>query len=230
MAALSATDRSAQSASAGGIWDNVLSADQLEFNLEPGSSLFCEGDDADCVYEVLKGVVCSYSLLSDGRRQVVGFAYPGDLVGLCHQPIHQASCDSVSTARVRSIARSRLFDIINEQPELGSRLLECVTGQLAGMQRHFVLLGRKCAQEKLATFLLALAQRYGSEDNGTVTLILPMTRSDIADYLGLTVETVSRSFTKLRAAGIVVLPQSTTVHICNMLKLKNVAEITDGRF
>ncbi|MEM7428227.1 MAG: helix-turn-helix domain-containing protein [Pseudomonadota bacterium] len=208
----------------GGLWDDILTGGMVELTLGTGEPLFCEGDEADFVYEVTAGVVCSYTLLPDGRRQVTGFAYAGDIVGLGHHETHQTNCDAIGEARVRSIPRSRLMKVANERPQFGMRLLECASSQLAGMQDHFMLLGRKCAQEKLASFLLALARRFGGTDAAEARFDLPMTRGDIADYLGLTIETVSRSFTKLKRAGIVDLPQSSTVHVRDMMALEDAAE------
>ncbi len=227
MYSASEINRPAITAHTTGLWNGVLETGQVELNLRAGEPLFCEGDDAEFVYEVLDGVFCCYSLLPDGRRQVTGFVHPGDIIGLGSQDTYHTSCDAVCDATVRSIPRSRLMKVAEERPELGSRLLDCATEQLAGMQQHFVLLGCKSAQEKLASFLLTLARRYAGEDAEEVTFILPMTRSDIADYLGLTIETVSRTFTKLRNAGVIDLPQSTTVHVRDIFCLEEMAEPMD---
>ena len=214
----------------GGLWDSLLSTDPVELSIRAREPLFFEGDDADFVYEILSGTVCSYALLPDGRRQVTGFSFAGDIVGLSDQDTHCTSCDAVGAARVRSIPRSRLWKTAEERPELSIKLLECAAGQLANMQQHFVILGRKSAVEKLASFLLTLARRFGGEDADEVTITLPMTRADIADYLGLTIETVSRTFTKLRAAGVIDLPQNNLVHVRDMLKLEDVATAMDEGF
>ena len=219
------TERSATTTSENALWDGVLSTGQVELKLRAGEPLFCEGDDADFVYEVLDGAVCSYSLLPDGRRQVIEFSFPGDIVGLGHQDIHHTTCDALGSVRVRSIPRSTLLNVAKQQPELGSKLLRCATDQLAGMQYHFVALGRKSAVEKVASFLLIIAKRFGGEDADKVTFTLPMIRADIADYLGLTLETVSRSLTKLKNAGIIDLPQSAIVQVHDMLELE---ELTEG--
>lgn len=227
MYSVSEIKRPANTTQTASLWNGLLETGQAEMNVRAGEPLFFEGDEADFVYEVLDGVFCCYSLLPDGRRQVTGFVHPGDIIGLGSQATYHTNCDAVCDAMVRSIPRSRLMRVAEERPELGSRLLNCATEQLAGMQQHFVLLGRKSAKEKLASFLLTLARRYAGEDAGEVTFVLPMTRSDIADYLGLTIETVSRTFTKLKTAGVIDLPQSTTVHVRDILRLEETAEAMD---
>ncbi len=211
-------------------WDNLLSNDQVELNLQSGEALFCEGDDADFVYEIVTGTVCSYALLPDGRRQVTGFAFEGDIVGLGDPEFYQTSCDAVGSAKVRSIPRSKMMKFAEERPEFSTKLLNCATTQLARMQDHFVVLGRKSAMEKLASFVLTLAKRFGAPEANEITFSLPMTRADIADYLGLTIETVSRSFTKLRATGVIDLPQSNRVHVTDMFELEGMADAADNEF
>jgi len=198
-----------------------------EFQLRPHASIFMEGDDAEFVYEVLEGVVCCYCLLADGRRQVLSFSIPGDLVGLVQGDLHRYSTEALCPTRVRSIPRSALLKIAAERPEVGQKLLQFATSRLAMMQDHFVMLGRKSALEKVASFLLALADNAGVRNAEEAILDLPMTRADIADYLGLTLETVSRTLTKLKVAGAINLAQPHKVMIRDMWQLEDFAE-ADG--
>lgn len=198
-----------------------------EFHLRSHAPIFMEGDDAEFVYEVLEGVVCCYCLLADGRRQVLSFSFPGDLLGLVQGDTHRYSTEALCAVRLRCIPRSALLKTAVERPELGQKLLQFATSRLAVMQDHFVMLGRKSALEKVASFLLALADHAGARDDGTATLELPMTRADIADYLGLTLETVSRTLTKLKVAGAIDLPQPHKVMVRNMSQLEEFAE-ADG--
>lgn len=182
--------------------------------------IFCEGDDADFLYEVLDGVICSSRLLSDGRRHVISFSYPGDLVGLSHKESYRFSCDAVSPAKVRVIPRNAILNAVKDRPDLGEKLLQSAADQLAEMHDHAVMLGCKSAIEKVTSFLLVLAKRRADGEE----IHLPMTRTDIADYLGLTVETVSRNLTKLRLQGVIDLPEAHTVLIRDMGRLNDLAD------
>lgn len=224
MFAQTATHADAPIAADFSFWNNAATTTASSvLSLDHTESLFFEGDDADFVYEVVEGVVASYSILSDGRRQIHGFFFPGDLLGLSPDGEYHANTCAIGKIRVRSIPRSKLMRTAMERPEVAAKLLECATSQLVGMQNHFVLLGRKCAKEKVASFLHALAVRYKQDGAQTVSFRLPMSRTEIADYLGLTIETVSRTITKLRIAGVIDLPHSSTVEVRNIKKLEAVA-------
>lgn len=189
--------------------------------------LFSEGDPGGKYYEVLEGVVCSFRILHDGRRQILSFSYPGDIVGIGHEQECKCSCESVRNAAVRCIPSTSVQNSVEEQLELTRKLLDVAKTELAGMHDHFVMVGRKSSIEKIASFLLALAKRNGNEDARNVTFQLPMTRTDIADFLGLTIETVSRRLTMLRKLGVIDLPQITTVHVRDMDRLEELAEVDD---
>jgi len=189
--------------------------------------LFSEGDEGGKYYEVLEGVVCSFRVLHDGRRQILSFNYPGDIVGIGHEHECKCSCEAVSMAKVSCIPTATLHRSIQAKPELAQKLLNIATSELASMHDHFVMVGRKSATEKLASFLLALARREADEDASSATFHLPMTRTDIADFLGLTIETVSRRFTALRKLGVIDLPQTTMVHVRDMVQLEELADGDD---
>lgn len=196
--------------------------------LERHEMLFSEGDDGGKYYEVLEGVVCSFRILHDGRRQILSFNYPGDIIGIGHEQECKCSCEAVSKAAVRSIPTARLHRVIQDRPELAQKLLSVATTEIASMHDHFVMVGRKSATEKLASFLLALARRDADDDATSATFDLPMTRTDIADFLGMTIETVSRRFTSLRKSGVIDLPQTSRVHVRDMLWLEELAEGEDA--
>lgn len=214
------------------VWSAANAPTHSLTSLEHTECLFFQGDPADYVYEVVEGVVASYSILGDGRRQILGFFFAGDMLGLSPDGEYHADTCAIGKATVRSIPRSMLMRTAKERPDIAAKLLESATSQLVGMQDHFVLLGRKCAKEKVASFLFALAKRYGgkSESDKSVTFRLPMSRAEIADYLGLTIETVSRTMTKLRIAGVINLPHSSTVEIPNLEKLEELAGNEDHSF
>jgi len=189
--------------------------------------LFTEGDRGGKYYEVLEGVMCSFRILHDGRRQILSFSYPGDIVGIGHEQECKCSCESVKNATVRCIPSATMQTSVEAQLELTQKLLDVAKNELAGMHDHFVMVGRKSSVEKIASFLLALARRADNGDGQDVTFQLPMTRTDIADFLGLTIETVSRRLTMLRKLGVIDLPQITTVHVRDMERLEELAEVDE---
>lgn len=209
-------------------WTEIPATQQVQ-EFEAHIPLFFEGDEAGFVYEMLEGVVCCYRMLSDGRRQVFSFCYPGDLIGLVRGKYHRCSTETLSPARIRRVPKSMLLKTASKRPELGRKLLQFATTELAEMQDHFVILGRKSALEKVASFVYALAQKQTDEQAKSATFDLPMTRTDIGDYLGLTLETVSRSLTKLKIAGAIDLPQPSIVAVRDMIKLRDSAEEENNR-
>ncbi len=191
-------------------------------------ALFCEGDEAGFVYEVLEGILCNYRLLTDGRRQIISFSYPGDLIGLGSGATHHYSCDAISGAKVHSMSKGSLLAAAQIQPELGRKLFQAAASELTDMHDFFVLLVRKSAIEKVASFLLCLAHQYQEEDERMVAFDLPMARVDIADFLGLTIETVSRNLTRLKVLDVIDLPQKSHVVIRDMLRLKELSDEDGG--
>ena len=186
--------------------------------------LFGEGDRTGYLYEILEGVVCAYKLLPDGRRQVISFSYPGDLVGLGSSDTHAFGAETVSAAKIRCISDATVRRTIEQQPEFGRRLLDATGVELARIRNQLLTLGRRSAIERLASFLLEAGERNGDPVEGGLVVDLPMSRADIADFLGLTIETVSRNLTKLRISGVIDLPQPTKVVIPDISRLQDVAE------
>ena len=166
-----------------------------------------QGDAADAVYTVTGGTVCLYKLLPDGRRQVVGFLLPGDFMGLALSERYAFCADAVGPVAACRFGRGAFTALTDRKPHLLRRLHEAATHELSLAQDHMVLLGRRTAEEKVAAFLVGLRDRRRRLGGGGVTIPLPMTRGDIADYLGLTIETVSRTISRLaRAKSILVVP------------------------
>jgi CRP/FNR family nitrogen fixation transcriptional regulator len=181
--------------------------------------LFCEGDEADCFFKVISGAVCSYKLLSDGRRQIDAFHLPGDFFGLEAGDIHRFSVEAVAPGQVLVFRRSRLPAVVREDPAFGEEVMSAVLTNLERAQDHMLLLGRKTAQEKMATFLLGMAERLSDDDEH---FDLPMPRADIADHLGLTIETVSRTLTQFVRSGLIrLMPAGRSIALCNKMALKN---------
>lgn len=185
-----------------------------EARLKPGGYLYFEGDKVDWLYQVTSGVVRLTRLLADGRRQVIAFGYPGDIVGFPADDLHHTDCESLTDARLQ---RFRLTHLENGEgdPKLHGALMRAALREISAMQDHFMMLGRKSATEKLASFLCVLAERVGEDLGAYRQITLPMRRSDIADFLGLTTETVSRTFTHLRKSKIIAIDNKHTIIIQN---------------
>lgn len=187
----------------------------------PGMNLFFEGDDADSVFEVVSGTLRLYKVLIDGRRQIIGFVSGGRLLGIAPQRQYLCSAEAVTPLTVRRYKRPAFERRIDEEPGLARRILAELSDELCMAQDQMLLLGRKSATEKVASFLLSLAT--GQDGDVAAHIDLPMGRGDIADYLGLTVETVSRTFTKLRNDGLIALPSPNSVEVLDAEQLEEVA-------
>ena len=165
--------------------------------IRPGKHLFLEGDSATRIYEVATGVLRLTRILEDGRRQVIAFCYPGDTVGFPSDGRYHTDCDALAPSTLIVHQRTNL-EKEKGDAALHQRLLQAALREISDMQDHFIMLGRKSSTEKLAPFLNILAQRVGTSLGDFTQVELPMTRADIADFLGLTTEMVSRTFTQLR--------------------------------
>lgn len=172
--------------------------------LKAGAYLYFEGDDVERLFQIESGVVRLTRVLEDGRRQVIAFGYPGDVIGFPANGCHHTDCDALTCAELTPIPRKAL-DNCRLDPELHAALMIAAMNEISAMQDHFMMLGRKSAPEKVASFLRVLLERIGALDNEPPTIDLPMSRSDIADFLGLTTETVSRCITALRNAHVIRL-------------------------
>jgi CRP/FNR family nitrogen fixation transcriptional regulator len=173
----------------------------VTLRLGRGEELFAEGEAAEYFYKVAAGTLRTYKLLSDGRRQIDAFHLPGDIFGIEAGADHRFSADAVSDATVVAYRRSALDRLTREYPGFGEQVMTSMIRNLERAQDHMLLLGRKTAQEKIATFLLDLAERLHEDDH----VELPMLRSDIADHLGLTIETVSRTLAEFARKGLIKL-------------------------
>lgn len=193
---------------------------------EAKEHVFREGDAASHVYKVEIGHVCIYKMLPDGRRQVIDFAYPGDLIGLGAMGEHANNAQATSRTRIRCIPTAVLHRTVRDDARLGLKLYEAVSRELSAARELLFTVCQRTATERIAAFLLALSRRNERNGEDPLEFVLPMTRVDIADFLGLTIETVSRTFTKLRTDGVIDLSQSVLVTIEDIDRLK---EIADGR-
>lgn len=178
-------------------------AGQTIERLESGEALFWQGDTAHDLFEIVSGALRTVRVLSDGRRVITGFLFPGDLVGVSPKDRYPATVEAITPARVRRLARRHFEDVVERRPGLRPQVIERLCDEMTAAQEQVVLLARKSAEERVASFLLALARRGGEEPYAGCRLFLPMTRLDVADYLGLTIETVSRIMTRLATRGII---------------------------
>ncbi|MDJ0637749.1 MAG: helix-turn-helix domain-containing protein [Paracoccaceae bacterium] len=193
--------------------------------LKADSYLYFEGDEVSHLYQIESGVVRLTRVLEDGRRQVIAFGYPGDIIGFPANGLHHTDCDALTESRLIPIAR-RALDDSRVDPELHAALMEAALQEISAMQDHFMMLGRKSAAEKVASFLKVLLERIGDAGKTPPVVDLPMSRSDIADFLGLTTETVCRCVTALRKAGIIRLVGVNRVEILDPTAL---AQRADGQ-
>jgi len=163
-----------------------------------GEEIYVQDEDADMIYGVISGAVRTTRLLNDGRRQIGDFYREGDLVGLEAGPVHRFSAEALGDCDILVIKKSALRHYGEDGAQIEQMIWLATIRELERAQEHLLLLGRKNACEKVASFLLDMADR--SVDDHTA---LPMGRQDMADYLGLTIETVSRMVTHLQAEGLV---------------------------
>ncbi|MCG2637578.1 helix-turn-helix domain-containing protein [Bradyrhizobium sp. GCM10023182] len=165
-----------------------------EFRYRRGSEIFGEGEDAEYVYQINSGAVRTYKLLPDGRRQINAFHLSGDMFGFENNETHRFTAEAIVETDVRIMTRSNLLGAMPNQGAGPKHLIGFVTQNLQHAENHMLLLGRKTSLEKVAAFLLEMDDRLAHPR----VMDLPMTRRDIADYLGLTLETVSRALSILR--------------------------------
>jgi CRP/FNR family transcriptional regulator len=166
-------------------------------------TVFAQEDMSLPLFSLVDGVIRLYKLLPDGRRQIVGFALPGDLLGMTTVDRHGVSADAIGPVTVCRIAQVPFARFSADNLNLLRRINELVTRELNRARDHMVLLGRRSAEEKIAIFLVDWRARLAELRETTDIVPLPMSRQDIADYLGLTIETVSRTFTKLERDRVI---------------------------
>mgnify|MGYP001135825414 CR=1 FL=1 len=195
--------------------------------LEPGQSLLWEGEDSLLVANVIDGVLKLSTGTADGREQIVGVVYPSDFIG---RPFGQQTAHSVTAltdAVVCVFSRSDFDNFAREHPALEHKLLQRTLSELDRTRRWMLLLGRKSASERIAAFLLDMSERLVEPgcttppDAPHQTFDLPFSRQQVADVLGLTIETVSRQFTKLKSDGVIDLPSRRTVTILDREALED---------
>ena len=189
------------------------------------TTVFHEADAAEYVYNVTEGALKLVKIMPDGRQQITGFLFPGDFLGLTYNERYACSADTLRPTRLCRFPRKRLEALFREMPKLERRLLGIASNELAAAQDQMLLLGRKTARERLASFLLMLSAGAKRRGLPADPIVVPMTRGEIADYLGLTLETVSRNFSWLKSRGYIRLMEAGAIRL---LKPDALAKLADG--
>jgi CRP/FNR family transcriptional regulator len=191
--------------------------------VEAGTELFTDADRITTYSNILSGVVKLTKLLADGRQQIVGLQFAPDFMGRPFQSKRLMSAEAAGDVLVCSFPKAAIDRLIVESPDLEHRLLEQTLQELDEAREWMVTLGRKSASEKISSFLLLIAIHFNPEaldEEGPITFDLPLKRADIADFLGITVETVSRNLTKLRMEGVVEIKSNRHFTVPDLSRLE----------
>lgn len=205
------------------VLDDVSAASQ-RFHLEARRSLFRAGDPAGQIFFIVAGVVKLYRLLADGRQQVVGFRFPGDMLGYAAAGSHGFDAETLAPGHFCRIERRHLDALLRRHPHMERRMLDLCLRELSATQDHLVSVGRRPAEARVAEFLLGLHAAWMKRGAPPEALPMPMTRADIGDFLGLTLETVSRSFAGFKRRRLITEPAPQTVRLLDMAALARLAE------
>lgn len=185
--------------------------------------IFHEGDPAAKAYKVVSGTVRLVKHLADGRRQVLQFLFSSDFFGIGELGNYGVTAEAVSDVVIMSYSQQQLALLADQRPSLQQTFLTLLSQRVTDVQRHLMVLGRQHAKERIASFLLQLAERTGSEDDDLMEI--PMDRRDIADYLGLRIETVSRVLTEMKEEGLI---EAQGTHQFVLSDADALQEIADG--
>ena len=192
--------------------------------VEPGTALVSAGHPAESYANILSGVVKLTKLMPDGRQQIVGLQFAPDFLGRPFSETSDVNAEAASTVRICAFPRAALEDMARQSPALEHRLHRQALRELDDARDWMMTLGQKSAAEKVASFLLLLARHVDPLTDGVSDRFdIPLTRSDIADFLGLTIETVSRHLTRLRKAGIINIERNRHVAVGDLGALEAAA-------
>lgn len=193
-------------------------------HLAPKEHLFIEGDKKVCVFQVVSGTLALYKMLRDGRRQVFRFASAGDVVALSFAAVEMTSAQATTHTLVKCIPFSAVARAAEQSPRFARLMCESLAAEMDGMCDHLVSLGQNGAEARVARFLLNLAEKAEAEQGDGRVVHLPMTRADIGDFLGLTLESVSRALSALKAQRVIGIERVTIIHIRRRDQLELAAE------
>jgi CRP/FNR family transcriptional regulator len=207
--------------------DNEDQGNRNALRFAQNEHLFFQGDVPRGVYEILSGTVILYKVMADGRRQIQSFASAGDFLAMTFADRHDISAEALTEVEALFVPRAAFDRRLQEQAGFRRSVFTLISKMLQDAHEQALLLGRKCAMERTASFLIFLKERFHEPSTGFTTI--QMSRSDIADYLGLTLETVSRMMNKLKRSNVIDLPQPNTFRILNMHRLLALAgEVEDA--
>jgi CRP/FNR family transcriptional regulator, nitrogen fixation regulation protein len=198
---------------------DVMSQMGLRMSFARDEEIFGQDEEADLVYLIVDGAVRTTRLMSDGRRQIGDFYFAGELFGLEHGETHKFSAEALSDCTVQVLKRSALRKLAETDPTIERMVWQATARELDRAHEHVLLLGRKTACERVASLLARVAERFGSD-----SAELPMGRQDMADYLGLTIETVSRMLSQLQQSAIVRFSGIRNFRIANQHALARLVE------
>lgn len=191
-----------------------------EFNYGKDEEIYGEEEDAEFVYQVVRGAVRTYKLMSDGRRHIGAFHLPGDVFGLESSSMHRLSAEAIIDTTVRLVKRGSLDTFAEANAKVAHHLWTITAADLKHAEEHMLLLGRKTAMERVATFLVEMDKRLSLAG----MMGLPMSRRDIGDYLGLTLETVSRALSQLNDEGVLTFSGARHITLRDRSRLANMLE------
>ena len=197
---------------------DVLDTHGTRISCARNEEIYAQEDPVERLFQVVSGVVRTTRFTVDGRRQVGDFYYPGDLFGLEVGPNHDFSAEALTDCQLQVVRQASVRAFAGDT-ELDRAILNATRRELQRSQEHVLLLGRKGAREKVAAFLMSLAQNDNSAD-----IELPMGRQDMADYLGLTIETVSRMLTQLQTDNVVAFPSTRRFQVTQWDLLEAIAD------
>jgi len=206
-----------------------LSRAAQHVSLAPNTLFIEEGDPATYFYNVNSGTIRLFKSLPDGRRQITGFAGPGHFLGLASAKKNIVSAESMEPVKLCRFSRATMHSMFEEYPQLERKLLDVAMHELVLGLQQMLLLGRKTAIERIASFLLAWAERLeicasGALPKPNSSMHLPLSRTDLADYLGLTIETVSRTLSQLKRDAFIEIPSIHEIILLRPQALSDIAE------
>ena len=202
---------------------DVLDSMAAKHAIDKGKTFIVEGDDADAVFNITAGSAKIYKLLGDGRRQIIGFLGVGDFLGLAPGKRYPFSAESITSMKYCQFKRTRMEEVFSDYPTMRRKILDIASNELAEAQEQMLLLGRKTAEEKIASFLIGRLRRAKALGGGGTSVDLPMSRHDIGDFLGLTTETVSRNLSRMKTNGLISMKGTSTVLLNDQAGLSAIA-------